>query len=246
MKTHRALPFFRWRSPARPWGSPAAVVAHAHAARALGQALRARAPADPIMKPGHGLAARHREHVLVVREAARGANTAQGGGCGCRLNPRACAAVTGLWQRVWVGRVRRSPAASARRWRRQGDRTAREPRRGLYHPTMAAASRPTARRCWCARASPTRYAVGLTTSTSGEQRLDRRGHHRQPFWRDAQRPTTSARRLRLYRDALMSLACTAATSPTTGRQRQPRRRPGGLRQHDHRGVGFQCGASTRS
>ena len=40
--------------------------------------------ADPIMKPGgDGLAARHREHVLVVREAARGANTAQGGGCGC-------------------------------------------------------------------------------------------------------------------------------------------------------------------
>ena len=40
--------------------------------------------ADPIMKPGSdGLAARHREHVLVVREAARGANTAQGGGCGC-------------------------------------------------------------------------------------------------------------------------------------------------------------------
>lgn len=40
--------------------------------------------ADPIMKPGSdGLAARHREHVLVVREAARGANSAQGGGCGC-------------------------------------------------------------------------------------------------------------------------------------------------------------------
>jgi hypothetical protein len=40
--------------------------------------------ADPIMRPGGDpLAARHREHVLVVREAARGANTAQGGGCGC-------------------------------------------------------------------------------------------------------------------------------------------------------------------
>ncbi len=40
--------------------------------------------ADPIMRPGGDpLAARHREHVLVVREASRGANTAQGGGCGC-------------------------------------------------------------------------------------------------------------------------------------------------------------------
>ena len=29
------------------------------------------------------LSGRHREHVLVVREAARGANSAQGGGCGC-------------------------------------------------------------------------------------------------------------------------------------------------------------------
>ena len=40
--------------------------------------------ADPIMRvSGDPLAARHREHVLVVREAARGANSAQGGGCGC-------------------------------------------------------------------------------------------------------------------------------------------------------------------
>lgn len=40
--------------------------------------------ADPIMRiGGDPLAARHREHVLVVREAARGANSAQGGGCGC-------------------------------------------------------------------------------------------------------------------------------------------------------------------
>jgi hypothetical protein len=40
--------------------------------------------ADPIMRgSADPLAARHREHVLVVREAARGANSAQGGGCGC-------------------------------------------------------------------------------------------------------------------------------------------------------------------
>jgi hypothetical protein len=40
--------------------------------------------ADPIMKPLRDpLAARHREHVLTVREAARGANGVQGGGCGC-------------------------------------------------------------------------------------------------------------------------------------------------------------------
>ncbi len=40
--------------------------------------------ADPIMRSGGDpLAARHREHVLVVREASRGANAAQGGGCGC-------------------------------------------------------------------------------------------------------------------------------------------------------------------
>lgn len=40
--------------------------------------------ADPIMRQGGDpLAARHREHVLVVREGARGANAAQGGGCGC-------------------------------------------------------------------------------------------------------------------------------------------------------------------
>jgi len=40
--------------------------------------------ADPIMRMGGDpLAARHREHVLVVREGSRGANSAQGGGCGC-------------------------------------------------------------------------------------------------------------------------------------------------------------------
>jgi len=40
--------------------------------------------ADPIMKgSADPLSARHREHVLVVREGARGANSAQGGGCGC-------------------------------------------------------------------------------------------------------------------------------------------------------------------
>lgn len=40
--------------------------------------------ADPIMRQGGDpLAARHREHVLVVREGSRGANSAQGGGCGC-------------------------------------------------------------------------------------------------------------------------------------------------------------------
>ncbi len=40
--------------------------------------------ADPIMRSGGDpLAARHREHVLVVREGSRGANAAQGGGCGC-------------------------------------------------------------------------------------------------------------------------------------------------------------------
>ncbi len=40
--------------------------------------------ADPIMRSGGDpLAARHREHVLVVRAASRGANAAQGGGCGC-------------------------------------------------------------------------------------------------------------------------------------------------------------------
>ena len=40
--------------------------------------------ADPIMRMGGDpLAARHGEHVLVVREGSRGANSAQGGGCGC-------------------------------------------------------------------------------------------------------------------------------------------------------------------
>jgi hypothetical protein len=40
--------------------------------------------ADPIMQAQRdALAARHREHIHVVREAAHGANGVQGGGCGC-------------------------------------------------------------------------------------------------------------------------------------------------------------------
>lgn len=40
--------------------------------------------ADPIMKFSRdGLPDKHREHVFVVREAARGATGVQGGGCGC-------------------------------------------------------------------------------------------------------------------------------------------------------------------
>ena len=40
--------------------------------------------ADPIMKFSRdALPARHREHVLTVREAGRGATGVQGGGCGC-------------------------------------------------------------------------------------------------------------------------------------------------------------------
>jgi Domain of unknown function (DUF4266) len=40
--------------------------------------------ADPIMQSGRdALADRHREHVHVVREGARGATGVQGGGCGC-------------------------------------------------------------------------------------------------------------------------------------------------------------------
>jgi hypothetical protein len=40
--------------------------------------------ADPIMKFSRdGLIDKHREHVHVVREAARGATGVQGGGCGC-------------------------------------------------------------------------------------------------------------------------------------------------------------------
>lgn len=40
--------------------------------------------ADPMMQlRGDPTASRHREHVLTVREAARGANGVQGGGCGC-------------------------------------------------------------------------------------------------------------------------------------------------------------------
>jgi hypothetical protein len=40
--------------------------------------------ADPIMRFSRdALAEKHREHVYVVREGARGATGAQGGGCGC-------------------------------------------------------------------------------------------------------------------------------------------------------------------
>jgi len=40
--------------------------------------------ADPIMQAQRDvLAARHREHIQVVREAAHGATGVQGGGCGC-------------------------------------------------------------------------------------------------------------------------------------------------------------------
>lgn len=40
--------------------------------------------ADPIMQfQRDALSERHREHVHVVREGARGATGVQGGGCGC-------------------------------------------------------------------------------------------------------------------------------------------------------------------
>jgi len=40
--------------------------------------------ADPILKVSReSLSAKHFEHVHEVREAARGANGVQGGGCGC-------------------------------------------------------------------------------------------------------------------------------------------------------------------
>ena len=40
--------------------------------------------ADPIMQFSRdALAEKHREHVRLVREAARGATGVQGGGCGC-------------------------------------------------------------------------------------------------------------------------------------------------------------------
>ena len=40
--------------------------------------------ADPIMQWSRGtLADRHREHIHLVREGARGATGVQGGGCGC-------------------------------------------------------------------------------------------------------------------------------------------------------------------
>jgi hypothetical protein len=39
---------------------------------------------DPLMQFSRGaLTEKHREHVHVVREAARGATGVQGGGCGC-------------------------------------------------------------------------------------------------------------------------------------------------------------------
>jgi hypothetical protein len=40
--------------------------------------------ADPIMKFSRGaLSDKHREHIHLVREGARGATGVQGGGCGC-------------------------------------------------------------------------------------------------------------------------------------------------------------------
>ncbi len=40
--------------------------------------------ADPLMQFSRGaLSEKHREHVHVVREGARGATGVQGGGCGC-------------------------------------------------------------------------------------------------------------------------------------------------------------------
>lgn len=40
--------------------------------------------ADPIMQFSRGaLADKHREHIHLVREGARGATGVQGGGCGC-------------------------------------------------------------------------------------------------------------------------------------------------------------------
>jgi len=40
--------------------------------------------ADPIMSLNRdALAAKHRDHVLTVREGAHGATGVQGGGCGC-------------------------------------------------------------------------------------------------------------------------------------------------------------------
>jgi len=40
--------------------------------------------ADPIMQfQRDALSERHREHIHVVREGARGATGVQGGGCGC-------------------------------------------------------------------------------------------------------------------------------------------------------------------
>jgi hypothetical protein len=40
--------------------------------------------ADPVMQWSRGaLADKHREHVHLVREGARGATGVQGGGCGC-------------------------------------------------------------------------------------------------------------------------------------------------------------------
>ncbi len=40
--------------------------------------------ADPVMQLSRDtLGASHRDHVLTVREGARGATGAQGGGCGC-------------------------------------------------------------------------------------------------------------------------------------------------------------------
>jgi hypothetical protein len=40
--------------------------------------------ADPIMNPSRDpLSAKYRQHVYAIREGSRGAESAQGGGCGC-------------------------------------------------------------------------------------------------------------------------------------------------------------------
>jgi len=40
-------------------------------------------PEMQFVRPSFGLMDKHREHVHLVREAARGATGVQGGGCGC-------------------------------------------------------------------------------------------------------------------------------------------------------------------
>jgi Domain of unknown function (DUF4266) len=79
MNAHRNPPFIVWLSCAacallltgcaiEPWVKP----------------YERERLADPIMKfARETLPERHREHVLTVREAGRGATGVQGGGCGC-------------------------------------------------------------------------------------------------------------------------------------------------------------------